>query len=62
MESRGNLNLMMDGKNIGAEQYGSTLHYGIDYILNEWPKAHFDRNTAPGQGYNNDFHRYQVSY
>lgn len=62
MESRGNLNLEQGGQNIGAEQMGSTLHYGPDPSLNGWPQAHFSRNTAPGQGWNNDFHRYQMTW
>jgi beta-glucanase (GH16 family) len=61
MESRGNLNLFDEGVNIGAEQYGSTLHYGVDYIINGWPKAHVDKNTAAGQGYDKDFHTYGVN-
>jgi len=62
MESRGNLNYVQDGVNIGAEQVGGTLHYGVDYTMNGWPKAHYDKNTAPGQGWNTDFHRYQVEW
>lgn len=62
MESRGNLNYVQDGVNIGAEQVGGTLHYGVDYTMNGWPKAHYDKNTAPGQGWNKDFHRYQVEW
>jgi len=39
-------------------QFGSTLHYGIDYTMNGWPKAHFEKNIKPG--FNEDFHNYQV--
>jgi len=62
MESRGNLNLMKDGENIGAEQYGSTLHFGVDYIINGQQYTHVQKNTAPGQGFNADFHTYGVEW
>jgi beta-glucanase (GH16 family) len=39
MESRGNRKLTVDGVNIGVEQTGSTLHYGVDYFTNGWPKV-----------------------
>lgn len=60
MESRGNKNYVKDGVNIGAEQFGSTLHYGIDYTMNGWPKAHFEKNSVPG--FNEDFHTYSVEW
>lgn len=60
MESRGNRDLLQNGVNIGTEQMGSTLHFGPDPNMNGWPTAHFSRNTAPGNGWNNDFHRYQM--
>ena len=60
MESRGNVNLMQDGVNIGAEQFGSTLHYGVDYTMNGYEFASTHANSPPGQGFNQDFHRYQV--
>lgn len=83
MESRGNLNLMKDGVNIGAEQvcvfkdekrlrdfktdfsyskYGSTLHFGVDYIINGQKYAHADKNTPAGNGFNVDFHTYGVIF
>lgn len=62
MESRGNLNLMKDGVNIGAEQYGSTLHFGVDYIINGQKYAHADKNTPAGNGFNVDFHTYGVEW
>ena len=39
MESRGNRKLTMDGVNIGVEQFGATLQYGVDYLTNEWSKV-----------------------
>jgi hypothetical protein len=35
------------------------LHYGIDYTMNGWPKAHFEKNSVPG--FNEDFHTYSVN-
>lgn len=58
-ESRGNLKLFSDdGVNIGAEQFGSTLHFGPRYDFNGWSKAHFEKNSDPG--YNDDFHIYKL--
>lgn len=62
MESRGNRNLVLDGVNIGAEQIGSTLHFGPNPDFNGYPSAHFTRNSAAGNGFNNDFHRYQMEW
>jgi len=62
MESRGNLDATVDGVNIGAEQVGQTLHYGGGGSLNGWPKAHCDKNTAPGEGFNTDFHTFGVDW
>lgn len=62
MESRGNRNLVQDGVNIGAEQVASTLHFGPATEFNAYETAHYSRNTAPGQGYNLDFHRYQMEW
>jgi hypothetical protein len=61
-ESRGNLNLMLGGKNIGAEMTGSTLHFGPYVGLNAYEKAHFERNSAAGQGFDKDFHNYQMEW
>ena len=35
---RGNRKLTLDGVNIGVEQYGATLQYGLDVQTNEWSK------------------------
>jgi hypothetical protein len=35
------------------------LHYGVDYTMNGWPKAHFEKNIKPG--FDEDFHTYQVN-
>lgn len=62
MESRGNRNLLQNGVNIGVEQVGSTLHFGPNPDFNGYPTAHHTRNTAPGNGFNNGFHRYQLEW
>ncbi|KAJ8969729.1 hypothetical protein NQ317_003328 [Molorchus minor] len=61
MESRGNLALVNDaGTNIGAQQVGSTLHWGPNYNYNRYPYTHFEQNNAAG--YNTDFHNYQLEW
>lgn len=62
MESRGNRDLTQNGVHIGTEQIGSTLHFGPYPDLNGYPTAHYTRNAAPGNGFNNDFHRYQMEW
>lgn len=63
MESRGNQQYTNpQGTQVGAEQFGATLHYGIDYNMNGWPKAHFDSNTPAGQPWSNDFHVYEMEW
>jgi hypothetical protein len=41
---------------------GSTMHWGPDSGHNKYPLTHWERNTAPGQGFNGDFHNYQVEW
>ena len=62
MESRGNKNLVKNGQNIGSELSSSTLHFGPFWPLNGYEKAHFEKNTAPGQGFEQDFHLYQFEW
>jgi beta-glucanase (GH16 family) len=31
-------------------------------LCNGWLKTHFEKNTEPGQGWNMDFHHYQVEW
>ncbi|CAB3369581.1 Hypothetical predicted protein [Cloeon dipterum] len=61
-ESRGNLNLVLDGKNIGTEMTGATLHFGPYVEANAYETAHFEKNTAAGQGYDKDFHNFQLEW
>ncbi|XP_055374593.1 beta-1,3-glucan-binding protein-like isoform X2 [Condylostylus longicornis] len=60
LESRGNRNLILNGVNIGVEQFGSTLHYGPDPAHNGWENAHFVRQSQKGRGFNEDFHKYTL--
>jgi len=60
VESRGNARLMLNGVNIGAEQVGSTLHWGPYWPLNGYDKTTWSRNSVPG--YNQLFHVYGVEW
>lgn len=63
MEGRGNRNITNDqGIQIGVEQFGSTLHFGPAWNINGWSTAHYTKNTAPGQGLNTGFHKYQMEW
>jgi beta-glucanase (GH16 family) len=61
-ESRGNQNLMLDGKNIGTEMSGSTLHFGPFDVLNAYEKGHFETSRPAGQGFDKDFHNFQLEW
>lgn len=62
IESKGNKDLVQNGVNIGSEQIGSTLHFGPYPGLNGFTTAQFTRNAKSGNGFNNDFHRYQMDW
>ncbi|XP_049779843.1 beta-1,3-glucan-binding protein-like [Schistocerca cancellata] len=62
MESRGNLGLTVNNVNIGAEQVSSTLHFGPYYPVDAYQAASFSQNSAAGQGYDKDFHSYQLEW
>lgn len=62
MEARGNWNYVANGRQIGVEQFGSTLHFGTEWWNSAWWSTHFERNTASGQGLNRDFHLYQMEW
>ena len=51
---------MMNGVNIGAEQVGSTLHWGPYWPINGYEKTSWSRNSVPG--YNQLFHVYGVEW
>ncbi|XP_059608689.1 beta-1,3-glucan-binding protein-like [Phlebotomus argentipes] len=62
LESRGNRDLMQGGVHVGVEQMTSSLQYGPYPQQNAWKTTHFARNTAQGNGFNKDFHRYQMEW
>nr|AAZ08505.1 gram negative bacteria binding protein 2 [Mastotermes darwiniensis] len=61
-ESRGNRNLIKNGINIGSELTSSTLHFGPFWPLNGYERAHFEKNTATGQGFDTDFNLFQFEW
>lgn len=60
MESRGNRKLFEGDTNVGVEQVGSTVHYGPFWGVQTYDT--FKKNSEPDQGFNNDFHRYQLEW
>ncbi|XP_058821626.1 beta-1,3-glucan-binding protein-like [Topomyia yanbarensis] len=63
MESRGNPKYYnSNGTHIGMEQVGSTLHFGPNPGLNGFETATAVRNSSPGNGFNKEFHRYQLEW
>lgn len=60
--SRGNRNYTTLDKHIGVEQFTSTLHFGPFATLDLYQTALFMRNSKPGNGFNNDFHRFQMEW
>lgn len=62
VQSRGNREMIQNGVNIGTEQVNSMLHFGPYADLDAWQAAQFSRNAKPGNGYNNDFHRFQMEW
>ncbi|KAJ4427903.1 beta-1,3-glucan-binding protein-like [Periplaneta americana] len=62
-EGRGNLNYIApSGQNIGSELSSSTLHFGPFWPYNGYTHAHFEKNTPAGQGFDKDFHRFQLEW
>jgi beta-glucanase (GH16 family) len=62
IESRGNRDLTINGKNVGSEQTSSTLHFGPFWPLNGYEHAHFEKNTAPGKGFDTDFNLFELEW
>lgn len=62
LESRGNLNLIKNGVNIGVEQVSQTLHFGPYPSLNGHAQTTFFQNSLPGNGFNREFHRYHIEW
>ncbi|KAL1375963.1 hypothetical protein pipiens_004544 [Culex pipiens pipiens] len=63
METRGNLNYRyVNGTHLGVENLFSTLHFGPEPWYNAYETSTAHKYTAPGEGFNNDFHRYQLEW
>lgn len=62
IQSKGNRELIQNGVNIGVEQISSKLHFGPYGEQDGWTTAQFLRNSKAGNGFNNDFHRYQMEW
>lgn len=62
VQSKGNREIIQNGVNIGSEQVNSMLHFGPYAALDGVQSAQFSRNSKPGNGFNNDFHRYQMEW
>jgi len=62
VESRGNKKLWAWNQELGVEQAASTLHFGPSPDVNGHMNAHGSKNTAPGNGFDMDYHLYQVEW
>lgn len=63
VESRGNRQYQNgDGKHIGVEHFGSTLHFGPLWNQNGYQTATFSAHSSSGDGFNNGFHRFQMEW
>lgn len=59
--SRGNRNFTnAEGKHLGVEQFESSIHFGPFAGLDQ--TSQFIRNSKPGNGFNNEFHRFQMEW
>lgn len=62
IQSKGNRELIENGINIGSEQIASTLHFGPYADADGYKTTQFVRNSKSGNGFNTDFHRYQMEW
>ncbi|XP_055318855.1 beta-1,3-glucan-binding protein-like [Sitodiplosis mosellana] len=63
IEARGNREYRNgEGKHIGVEHFGSTLHFGPRWDQNAYWAATFSTRSPPGQGFNNGFHRFLMEW
>ena len=62
MESKGNQNLYSNGRQIGTEEFGSTLHFGTETYNSAWWAANMSRRSPAGNGWNRGFHIYQAEW
>ena len=61
MESRGN-EANGCGPYQGVNGFGSTLHFGPDYMHNGFKHTHTERQTGSGRTYDQDFHIYGLEW
>ncbi|XP_064620833.1 beta-1,3-glucan-binding protein-like [Lineus longissimus] len=62
VEARGNGNLKdSNGKSVGADQVGSTMHWGPYWPQNAWPRTHASKNLNAGT-YGSGFHKYGLEW
>ena len=61
MESRGNLDLKVDGTDIGVQCYGATLHFGPFWSADGFEKAHKE-HCLPNGSFNDKFHTFAVDW
>ncbi|XP_071096802.1 beta-1,3-glucan-binding protein-like [Haliotis cracherodii] len=62
MESRGNRHYYdANGRSVGVDSYGSTIHFGTDYFHNGWSRAHQSWVKENGT-YGDEFHTYGVEW
>lgn len=62
MESIGNVNVFENGVDIGAAQFGTTLHFGPDAERNAYRTAQHKRNAKAGDSFNRDYHVYEMEW
>lgn len=63
MESRGNPSLMEGHTNIGADHFGTTLHWGpktCGHSQDAWRKAHFEVENR--NGFDSGLHTYKMDW
>ncbi|KAI8916967.1 putative glucan binding protein [Powellomyces hirtus] len=59
MESRGNA---PGGQQVGADTYGSTLHWGPSFGYNGYPKTHKEYKLPGGKTFADDFHTFGMEW
>ncbi|XP_058453580.1 beta-1,3-glucan-binding protein-like [Malaya genurostris] len=63
MEARCNVDYHDEnGTHLGVEQVLSTLHFGPNAWTNAYNTSTVSKNSPPSQGFNKNFHRYQLEW
>ena len=61
MESRGNVNLTdIVGRNIGVNQFGSTVHFGPNWKYDSYSHTHYTKNAKTDMEFHEIFHDYEM--